>query len=221
MSDADSFIQEVSEEVRRDRMFRLWKRYAPVVIAVIVAIVGGTGVMSWLDHRAAEAARRVGGVLLEAGASANPEQRAGALLALLETADGGLAVVAALQAATALAEAGAPAEAAAAFERAAAAAGAEPALAALATFRAIMLRAADVGTLATIDALGPLTFPGNAMRLPALEARGVAHLRAGDMARARADFDAILADLDATEATRLRVREYLSTLRTGPITGEG
>jgi hypothetical protein len=191
------------------------------VIALVVAIVGGTGLMSWLDHREAEAARQLGGALLDAGASADPERRAGDLLALLETAEGGLAIVARMQAAVALAQAGDTAAAAAAFEQAAADATAEPDLAALAAYRAAMLRAPDAGPSATIAALGPLTFPGNAMRIPALEARGVAHITAGDSASASADFEAILADSEVTEATRQRVREYLATLGAGQGGGEG
>jgi hypothetical protein len=221
LSDADSFIQEVSEEVRRDRMFRLWKRYAPVAIAVVVAIVGGTAVMTWLDHRDAEAARRAGGLLIDAGAAADPVARADALGRLIETAGGGLAVVARMQAAAALAEAGDRAAAADAFDEAAAQAAAEPALAALAQYRAAVLRAPDVGLTATAAALTPLSFPGNAMRFPALEARGVAHMTAGDGASARADFETILADTDASEATRQRVREYLATLGPASAGSEG
>lgn len=221
MSNPDSFIQEVSEEVRRDRMFRLWKRYAPLVVALVVAIVGGTALMTWLDHRTAEAARGAGGLLIAAGEARDPGRRADALLALLETAEGGLAVVARLQAAVALAEEGDAEAAAAEFERAAAEATAEPALAALAAYRAALLRAPSVGPTATIAALDALTFPGNAMRLPALEARGIAHLTAGDGASARTDFETILADSEASEATRQRVREYLATLGASPAMGEG
>ncbi|PKP62151.1 MAG: hypothetical protein CVT86_08330, partial [Alphaproteobacteria bacterium HGW-Alphaproteobacteria-8] len=59
MSDSDSFIQEVSEEVRRDRMFRLWKRYAPLVLAAIVLVIGATALSAWLDHRRDRAAQEV------------------------------------------------------------------------------------------------------------------------------------------------------------------
>jgi hypothetical protein len=33
VSETDSFIQEVTEEVRHDRMFRLWKKYGPYAVA--------------------------------------------------------------------------------------------------------------------------------------------------------------------------------------------
>ena len=41
MSDTDSFIEEVSEEVRRDRLFKIFKKYAWVAVLVVVLLVGG------------------------------------------------------------------------------------------------------------------------------------------------------------------------------------
>ena len=41
MSDTDSFIEEVSEEVRRDRLFRLFRKYAWLAILLVVLIVAG------------------------------------------------------------------------------------------------------------------------------------------------------------------------------------
>ncbi len=41
LSDSDSFIEEVSEEVRRDRLFGLFRKYAWIPILLIIIIVGG------------------------------------------------------------------------------------------------------------------------------------------------------------------------------------
>ncbi|SHI81541.1 hypothetical protein SAMN05444000_103136 [Shimia gijangensis] len=41
MSDSDSFIEEVTEEVRRDRLFGYIRKYAWVAVSVVVLIVGG------------------------------------------------------------------------------------------------------------------------------------------------------------------------------------
>ena len=208
MSDVDRFIEEVTDEVRRDRMFGLWKRYAPFVIGAVVAIVGATAVNSWLQHRAASQAQAAGGALIEAAAPANPEQRAASLLAFSDIAEGGVMLLGRMQAAGALAEAGDAVAAAEQFEAVAAAATDEPALAALAAYRAAILRAPAAGSGATIAALTPLTQPGNPMRLLALEARGIAHLEVGDRASARADFDLVLSDPEASDQTRARVGEF-------------
>ena len=41
MSNSDSFIDEVTEEVRKDRLFQLFRRYGWIAGVVIVLIVGG------------------------------------------------------------------------------------------------------------------------------------------------------------------------------------
>lgn len=41
MSDTDSFIEEVSDEVRRDRLFKIFKKYAWVAVLIVVLLVGG------------------------------------------------------------------------------------------------------------------------------------------------------------------------------------
>ena len=47
MSTPDSFIDEVTEEVRRDRLYALLRKYGWVGIAVVVAIVGWA---SWTEY---------------------------------------------------------------------------------------------------------------------------------------------------------------------------
>lgn len=41
MSNPDSFIEEVAEEVRRDRMSRLMRKYGWIGVLAVVLIVGG------------------------------------------------------------------------------------------------------------------------------------------------------------------------------------
>lgn len=50
MSTPDSFIDEVTEEVRRDRLFALMRKYGWIGIALVVAIVGWA---SWTEYQAA------------------------------------------------------------------------------------------------------------------------------------------------------------------------
>ena len=47
MSLNDSFIQEVSDEVRRDRLFGLFRRYGWVAACLILFLVGGAGINEW------------------------------------------------------------------------------------------------------------------------------------------------------------------------------
>lgn len=219
MSDSDSFIQEVSEEVRRDRMFRLWRRYAPAVLGGVVLVVGATAFNAWRDHSRATAAQEMGARMIAAGEAAAPAARAEAFLALADAADGGAATLARLRAAAELAAAGDAGGAAQAYGRIAEAADTEPAFAAFAAYRAAVLAAPQAGAAATIATLTPLTAEGGPFRLLALEARAAAHLALGDRAAARADLDAVAADPLATENLRARAREALATLGAQAVNG--
>jgi hypothetical protein len=218
VADHDSFIREVTEEVRRDRLFGLWKKYAPFVIGALVAVVVVTAIMSWLDHRSEMAAREAGGRLLDASRAESADTRAAQLLDLADLSEGGLSAIAHLQAGAALAETGDRMAAADAFDAAADAAAAEgeEAIAALAEFRAILLRAPETGYLNTVNALSVLAEAQSPMRLLALEARAAAHIDNGEIEAARADLQAILGDSEATEATRQRARELAATLGPAP-----
>ncbi|WP_093115928.1 tetratricopeptide repeat protein [Salinihabitans flavidus] len=66
MSETDSFIQEVTEEVRRDRLFALFRRYGWIAILAVLLIVGGA---AWNEYRKSEnraEAQATGDALLEA-----------------------------------------------------------------------------------------------------------------------------------------------------------
>ena len=120
MSDSDSFINEVSEEVRRDRMFALWRKYGPYVIGAIVLIVAAAGVKAYLDAQETAAAREAGAALLEASEGDLEAQKA-ALTALAENADhDGARLLAELRAASAMAASGDAGAAAEAYDRIAA-----------------------------------------------------------------------------------------------------
>lgn len=56
MAEKDTFIEEVDEEVRRDRALQLWQRYRVLLIAGVVAILGGVaGYQIWQKYRTGQA----------------------------------------------------------------------------------------------------------------------------------------------------------------------
>ena len=63
MHESDSFITEVSEEVRRDRLYATLRRYRWLLAAVVLLIVGGAAVNSWYQARQRAAAAAAGGAL--------------------------------------------------------------------------------------------------------------------------------------------------------------
>jgi len=66
LSETDSFIQEVSEEVRQDQMFALWKKWAPAIIGGIAVVVGGAAYWSWSTAKTQAEAEARGGQLIAA-----------------------------------------------------------------------------------------------------------------------------------------------------------
>lgn len=194
MSESDSFIHEVTEEVRRDRMFRLWKKYGPYAIAAIVLIIAGAAALNWWQHQQREAARELGGAFLDTDiASVEDQER------LLERVEGRAEVIARLRLAAAHAESGEPDRAAALYWEVASTPDLSPVYADLARLQAIRLRLATMAPSEAVSELDPLTAEGAPYRLLALELRAVAKLNAGDAEGAHDDLRAIL---ESPEATR-------------------
>lgn len=212
MSNTDSFIDEVSEEVRRDRMFALWKRFGPLVIGAIVVIVIGAGVMTWLDYQAGETARREGGAILAASGEEPAEAAATLESFAAGGAEAGPAALATLRAAGLYAAAGDTAKAAAAYEAAAADEAIDDALRDFAAWRAVMVGASTMDAASLAAALKPLAEGNGAYRLMALEARGVALLGAGDREGAVASLRAVTDDAATPGGLRQRAEAVLTAL---------
>ncbi len=66
MSDTDSFIDEVTEEVRRDRLFGFFRRYGWIPAVVILILVGATAYNEWNKSVAEKVAQVRGDALLSA-----------------------------------------------------------------------------------------------------------------------------------------------------------
>jgi hypothetical protein len=115
MSDTDSFIDEVTEEVRRDRLFVMLKRYGWIGGAAVALIVGGAAWNEYSISKEREAARALGDQISAASDLAEGTERAAALAAISADTAGGEAIVRMLEAG-ALAEAGETAEAVARLE---------------------------------------------------------------------------------------------------------
>ena len=66
MSDTDSFLQEVSEELRRDKLYRNMRKYGWIGLLLVVIIVGGAAYREYQKSQAAERAQLFGTNIIKA-----------------------------------------------------------------------------------------------------------------------------------------------------------
>ncbi len=204
MSDVDSFIQEVTEEVRQDRMFRLWKKYAPYVIAGLVLVIAATAGWSWYRQHQREKARELGGLFLESDIHSVEQQEK-----LLAEVHGPAVIVARLRVAAAKALSGDTAGAATLYRKIGEDPGVDPVYAGFARLQWVRLSLGNMGADEALAALQPLIGEGKPYRLLALELRAGVKLNSGDVAGAHEDLKAILADPEATRDLRQRAQAML------------
>ena len=79
MSDTDSFIDEVTEEVRRDQLFALFRKYGWIGVLAIVLIVGAASWKEWQKAQAEASAQAFGDAIVAAMGSNDSATRAKAL----------------------------------------------------------------------------------------------------------------------------------------------
>lgn len=214
MSNTDSFINEVSEEVQRDRLFALLRRYGWIAVVVVIALVGGTAWTSIQAERKEAAARDLGDqilVALEAGDST-------AQLAALETVqvDGPASAVTAFLKANVAVAADDAAAGLAGLDALATNGDIPEIYRQIAAFRALQLRGTSGPAQATIDerriGYEALAIPGNPLRLLAEEQLALIDLEAGDTSAAIDRLNAILIDAEVTDGLAQRARELILVL---------
>lgn len=196
MSD-DSFIREVDEELRSDRMKTIWKRFGKLIIAIAVLIVVGTaadrGYQYWQETQASNS----GDAFLAAlnlAREGETEQALEALRALEADGYGSYAVLARLRAATVLADAGDYQAAISDFSTIGNDNSVPVAIRDAARIRAGYLLV-DHGSYEDVaNQVESLSGADNAMRHSAREALGLAAWKAGEAARANEWFSLIAGD---------------------------
>ncbi len=79
MHESDSFIDEVNEEVRRDRLFRTLRKYGWIGVLGVIVIVGGASINEYRKAQSAAAAQALGDKIVTALALSEPSGRVEAL----------------------------------------------------------------------------------------------------------------------------------------------
>jgi hypothetical protein len=206
-------FQEVDEEVRREKLARIWDRYGNLIVAgalvVVLAVAGWRGYEYWDSQKAAEsgAAFEAAIALAEGGKQAEAQA---AFAKIAKEGSSGYRVLARFREAAELAKTDGPA-AVKLYDALAADGGLERALQDLATVRAGLILV-DTAPLPELTArLEPLTAKDRPFRHSARELLALGAWRTGDSAAAKKWFDLIATDVETPSGTRQRI-EVLMTL---------
>lgn len=218
MSDTDSFIEEVNEEVRRDRLYGYLRRYGWIAILLVVLIVGGA---AWSEYRKAQVraqAEALGDAMLAALEENESSDRVTALTAIEPGAPTSVAVLSMLTAAE-QADAG---DTTAAVETLSALSlnGDIPEIyRQIAQFKSLALQ----GDATPIEdrrlALDAMAQPGNPLRLLAVEQLALIDIEQGDADAAIARYQTIISDAETTSDLQQRARQVIVALGGTPEVG--
>lgn len=209
-------FDEVDEDVRRERMQALAKRYGPVATGALALIIGGVAAYTfWTQHQQSKA-REAGGAYLAAARSmqSDADGSAAAFAELAASGPEGYPLLARFKYAEALAAKGDRKAAIDALN------GVETLDAPdrykeLARFMALNLRSYDEGAEALLPLMEPLAAPGRPWRALAQEQAALMEWKLGRLDAARARFMALSGDMSAPSGLRGRAEAALTALPEG------
>lgn len=208
MSNPDSFIDEVTEEVRRDRLFRLFRKYGWIGVVIILGLVIGTAWTEWSKSRAEARAEAFGDAVIDALDHGTPDERREALAAVpAET--GQSAILGLIMASDPVED---KAATLAALDKVAADASLTPAYRDLAVLRRVLVAGADLPVADRRSALEGIAAPGSPYRVLAEEQLGYLLIEEGKPDDAIAALTALLQDQEASASLRARLGQVVTAL---------
>ncbi|HGG05783.1 MAG TPA: hypothetical protein ENK28_10020 [Aliiroseovarius sp.] len=210
MSNSDSFIDEVNEELQRDRLYTLLRKYGWIAVLLVILVVGGAAFNEWQKAKTQAAARALGDKITTALEIDDPVQQAAALEAISEDGEA--------EALVAFLAAGASPDATNAAElRQIAENQAYPRIyrdmAALKLAVSGGLSAEERATL-----LQPLTTAGAPYRVLAEEQLALIDVEKGEIDAAITRLRALLQDDEASQPLRQRAMQLIVALGETPVT---
>lgn len=212
-------FREVEEDVRRERIEKLWKDYGHYAIAALVLLfVGIGGWQLWQRHEGQERAKSAA-AFIAAQRITNPQAAASAFVDIARTAPKGYASVAQLAEAGAMFASGQQSSAIDLYKQIAK--NDSGTIGMVARLRAAWALADTASRTEIANLLQPLDQPGNAWRENAEEVLAYADYRAMDTKSALARFSALAVDPQAPDALRRRAEAMASFLKNGGATSYG
>ena len=215
MSDTDSFIEEVSEEVRRDRMFDLFRRFGWIAVAAVLLLVGGAAWNEWSRSKQQTQAEALGDAVVAALQLEDAAQRAVALQDIQSQTADGQAIVQLLSAA----ELAADNRASDASTQLAAVRDNDEVQSIyrqIAAFKFLVLPISGSSIEDRQSGLEALISSGSALRVLAEEQLALLDIELGNEADAVVRLQRLLEDSEITPGVRRRVTQLITSLGTTP-----
>lgn len=208
-NDSDSLLREVDDELRREQLEKLWKRYNGVILgaaALFVALVGGYKVLEGRRIAAAEAAGSEFAAAIKLDFDKKPGDASKAFQAIAQSGPKGYAALAKLHLAGDLMKAGKKPEALAAFEALANDSSSDELLKSFAQVQAASIRMGEAGFSEMQNRLNGLTGDKSPFKTTANELLGLAAYKAGKFDEARKYLEPLLIDPNAARGIQDRVK---------------
>jgi len=215
MSNTDSFIEEVTEEVRRDKLYAALRKYGWIGILAVAAIVGGAAYSEYNKAQARAQAEATGDSMLAALQLDESVERAAAL-ALVEVENPSASAIVSLMTAAEQSAAGETESANETLQSVANAQDLPLIYRQIASFKALGLSAAELPVEERRAGYEALSQPGNPLRLLATEQLGLIDIEVGDTAAALVVFQGIIDDSEATADLQQRSVQLMVALGAEP-----
>ena len=219
MSNPESFIDEVNEELKRDRLFGFIRKWGWVAVLLVLLLVGGAAWNEWRKAQTESQARAFGDAVIAALDDEDASARRTALAAIDASGDR-RGILNLLLAASDIAAADRPA-ALVALAAAESDASLPISYRQIAALKRVILGGAEIPADERRATLGGLSQPGQAFRPLALEQLALLALETGDRVGALAQAQALLQEPDVTPALRRRVSQLIVVLGGEPTSDLG
>lgn len=219
MSDTDSFIEEVTEEVRRDRLYGYLRRYGWIAAFFVVLIVGAAGFREYQRAQAVAQAEALGDAML-AGLSIDADAGRAAAFAEVEAGTPQGAAILAFMTAGVQTEADEVEAAVETLNSVSLNADVPLIYRQVATFKALTLQTDTLDVDSRRSGFESLAAPGVSLRVLAEEQLALIDIETGETDAAIEKFRMIMEDAEATAGLQRRALQAIVALG-GALTVDG
>mgnify|MGYP001196054078 CR=1 FL=1 len=215
MSDTDSFLQEVSEELRRDKLYRNMRKYGWLAVLLVILIVGGATYREYQKSKAATAAQFFGTSIINALNETSVNDRISKLQKINAPSDNAKVVIAMLLSAELDGSENLTTEKSS-LSRFTEGASIDAHYRELLDFKILLGSAETISLEERLAAFEAMSKPGNSFRLLAEEQIALIELEQGNIDKAVDTISQILLDAELTAGLRNRATQMMIALGKDP-----